>query len=62
MLELGAGRAKASDPVDPAVGVDQMRKVGQEIRAGEVLLRIHARSQAAAEAAEKAILAGLAVE
>jgi len=59
LLELGAGRAKASDAVDPAVGVDGLRKVGQEIRAGEVLLRIHARTQSAAEAAEKAILQGV---
>lgn len=62
VLGLGAGRTQASDPVDPAVGVDQLRKTGLEIRAGEVLLRIHARSQAAAEAAEKRILEGVGIE
>ena len=61
VLGLGAGRAKASDPVDPAVGVDQMCKVGQEVRAGDVLLRIHARSQAAAEQAEKEIAEGVEI-
>ncbi|MEN3940495.1 thymidine phosphorylase [Prosthecobacter sp. SYSU 5D2] len=62
VLALGAGRSKASDPVDPAVGVDRLRKVGQEIKAGEVLLRIHARSQAAAEAAQSQIAAGVKIE
>ncbi|MCW0220797.1 MAG: thymidine phosphorylase [Prosthecobacter sp.] len=61
VLGLGAGRAKASDPVDPAVGVDQMCKVGQEVRAGDVLLRIHARSQAAAEQAEREIAEGVEI-
>ncbi|TDU63192.1 pyrimidine-nucleoside phosphorylase [Prosthecobacter fusiformis] len=59
VLALGAGRAKATDRIDPAVGVDGLRKVGQEIQAGEVLLRIHARSQADAEEAEKAIAQGV---
>lgn len=62
VLELGAGRTQASDPVDPAVGVDQMRKVGQSVQSGETLLRIHARSRAAAEAAEKSILEGVSIE
>ena len=62
VLELGAGRTLASDPVDPGVGVDQLRKVGQEIHTGEVLLRIHARSQTAAESAEKRILTGVLIE
>jgi pyrimidine-nucleoside phosphorylase len=61
ILGLGAGRAQADDHIDPAVGVDQMLKVGQSIHAGEVLLRIHARSQAAAEAAEKEALQGLTI-
>ena len=61
VLELGAGRTKASDPIDPAVGVDQMRKTGQPLRAGDTLLRIHARSQAAAELAEQRIATGIEI-
>jgi thymidine phosphorylase len=61
VLELGAGRTKASDPIDPAVGVDQMRKTGQTIRAGDTVLRIHARSQAAAELAEQRIATGIEI-
>jgi pyrimidine-nucleoside phosphorylase len=52
-LRLGAGRAKAEDPVDHAVGVDGLVKVGEPVKAGAPLCVIHANSEAAAaEAAE----------
>ena len=52
-LRLGAGRAKAEDPVDHAVGVDGLVKVGESVKAGTPLCVIHANSEgAAAEAAE----------
>lgn len=41
-LELGAGRARKSDPIDPAVGVVVRCKVGDLIRAGDPLFTIHA--------------------
>ncbi|MBN8458253.1 MAG: thymidine phosphorylase [Verrucomicrobia bacterium] len=43
-LQLGAGRAKASDGVDFAVGFDRLVKTGDEIRHGQPLCRIHARN------------------
>jgi thymidine phosphorylase len=43
-LQLGAGRAKATDGVDFAVGFDQLVKVGDPIHAGHPVCRIHARS------------------
>lgn len=61
VLHLGGGRTQAEDAIDPAVGVDRMRKTGQEIHAGEVLLRIHARSQQAAEEAERLVRSGLEI-
>lgn len=51
LLDLGAGRTKATDPVDPAVGCDRILKVGAEVSFGDVLLRVHARTPEAAEAA-----------
>jgi len=51
-LQLGAGRARAEDPVDPAVGIDGLAKRGAAIRAGEPLAMIHANSERAARAAE----------
>ncbi len=61
VLELGAGRAKASDPVDPAVGLDQLLKTGAQIQPGDVLLRIHARTETAAEAARQSLARGIGI-
>jgi len=47
VLELGAGRSKAADPVDFAVGCDQIAKTGAQVRTGDTLLRVHARTKAA---------------
>jgi pyrimidine-nucleoside phosphorylase len=61
-LRLGAGRARAEDKVDHAVGVDHLVKVGDPVGKGDPLCRIHANSaRAAREAAamlEKAITVG----
>ena len=43
-VALGAGRAKATDAIDFAVGLSAIRKVGETVERGESLLRIHARS------------------
>jgi len=43
-LQLGAGRAKASDGVDFSVGFDHLVKVGETVHAGHPLCRIHART------------------
>lgn len=60
-LELGAGRAKAADPVDFAVGFDRLVKCGEDISQGDVIARIHARSEADAAKAEAALLAAAAI-
>jgi thymidine phosphorylase len=43
-LQLGAGRAKATDGVDFAVGCDHLVKTGEMVHAGQPLCRIHART------------------
>jgi pyrimidine-nucleoside phosphorylase len=43
-LQLGAGRAKATDGVNFAVGFDQLVKTGDPIHAGHPVCRIHAQS------------------
>ncbi|HEX8310608.1 MAG TPA: thymidine phosphorylase [Chthoniobacteraceae bacterium] len=45
-IVLGAGRSRASDAVDFAVGFDRIAKVGALVEKGEPLLRVHARSEA----------------
>ena len=62
VLELGAGRTKASDPVDFAVGCDRIAKTGSQLRAGDVLARVHARTSDAASHAEQTLLAGVVIE
>ena len=46
-LRLGAGRAKAADTVDHAVGVSGLVKVGERVAAGRVLGVIHANDEGA---------------
>jgi pyrimidine-nucleoside phosphorylase len=55
--ELGAGREVAGDPIDHAVGVVCNAKRGDGVERGDALAEIHARDEAAAEAAEARVLA-----
>ena len=43
-VELGAGRAKAGDAVDFAVGVECLRKQGDRVAKGEPVLRVRSRA------------------
>ena len=56
-MELGAGRERKEDPVDHAVGVVCRAKRGDSVAEGDALAEIHARDEAAAEAAVQALLA-----
>ena len=62
VLQLGAGRAQATDAVDHAVGIDALCKSGAVVVAGDRLCRIHARTPTAAEQASAAVLAGIVIE
>jgi len=46
-LFLGAGRARAGDEIDFAVGFSRIKKVGQRVEPNEPLLFIHARNEEA---------------
>ena len=43
-VDLGAGRAKKEDIIDPAVGIIVLHKVGDFVEAGQPLYSIHANS------------------
>jgi pyrimidine-nucleoside phosphorylase len=60
-LELGAGRGKASDRIDPRVGFDALIKVGQPVAAGDRIARVHAADELSAERAAVALLSALSV-
>jgi len=57
--DLGAGRKRKGDPVDPAVGIAFRPKVGDLLGEGEELGRVHARTEDAARAAVARVLAAL---
>ncbi|MGO4841851.1 thymidine phosphorylase, partial [Rhizobiaceae sp. 2RAB30] len=50
VVALGGGRTKPEDVVDHSVGITRLLPVGAEVRAGETLALVHARSQGEAEA------------
>jgi pyrimidine-nucleoside phosphorylase len=60
-LHLGAGRAKAEDPVDHAVGIDDLAKAGDKVEAGRPLCTIHANSEHAAREAADILLKAIVV-
>ncbi|MCC6415489.1 MAG: thymidine phosphorylase [Opitutaceae bacterium] len=60
-LRLGAGRARAEDKIDPAVGVADLVKIGEPVRAGGRLCTIHANDEAAAREAEERLLRAVTI-
>ena len=61
-IALGAGRAKASDSVDFAVGIASISKVGSHVETGEPLLQIHARTSETLAEAVRLCEAAITVE
>ena len=61
VVELGGGRVRAADPIDYAVGLDQIAEIGTKLDAGTPVLRIHARSEDDANRAEARLRTALAV-
>jgi thymidine phosphorylase len=57
--DLGAGRKRKGDPVDPAVGIVFRPKVGERIEAGEELGAVHARDEDGAAEAVRRVLHSL---
>ena len=51
VVELGGGRARAADAIDPAVGLTELAPIGAEVGPDRPLARVHARDVAEAEAA-----------
>jgi pyrimidine-nucleoside phosphorylase len=49
-LELGAGRNKKEDEIDPRVGIIVCKKVGDKVEKGEAIAYVHANSADKAEA------------
>ncbi|MEO7699255.1 MAG: thymidine phosphorylase [Opitutus sp.] len=60
-LRLGAGRAKAEDAIDHAVGIDRLAKIGEPVQVGAPLCRLHANDERALAEAEAMLARAIAV-
>ena len=60
-VRLGAGRQRASDTIDCAVGFSGIRKCGEQIAKGEPLFFIHARTGEAFEQACHQVAAAVSI-
>ena len=54
-VDLGAGRHKAEDRIDPAVGVSSLGKIGQAVTTDSVVAVVHANDEALLQVAAKRI-------
>jgi thymidine phosphorylase len=61
VVELGGGRRVSSDEIDHAVGLTALLPVGTRVEKGEPLCMVHARNEAALEAARSRIMVAYAV-
>ena len=56
---MGAGRMRKEDVIDPAVGFVMEKRIGDQVRPGDVLCTLHAASEESAKETEKRILSAL---
>ncbi|WP_386684549.1 thymidine phosphorylase [Loktanella sp. R86503] len=61
VVALGGGRQKEGDRIDPAVGLTDVRSLGDRVAAGDVLAVVHARNDDAAQAACDAVAAAITI-
>ena len=61
VVELGGGRARASDAIDPAVGLTDLAPIGAEVGPDAPLARVHARRPDEAETAARCLRAAFSI-
>jgi thymidine phosphorylase len=61
VVALGGGRQRASDRIDPSVGFSDIAAIGTQVAKGEPIARLHAGSEKAAIAAERAYKAAVSI-
>lgn len=60
-MMLGAGRAKSSDIIDPAVGFMLEKKVGDVVKAGEALVTMHVNDDARVKEVTERVIAAYSI-
>ena len=58
---MGAGRIRKEDQIDPAVGFVMGKRIGDAVKAGDVLCTLHAASEESAKETEERILKALEI-
>ncbi|MDP6706569.1 MAG: thymidine phosphorylase [Alphaproteobacteria bacterium] len=61
VVELGGGRKRPNDSVDPSVGLSEVAAIGAVVQAGDPLAIVHARDAADAEAAAASLQAAVEI-
>jgi thymidine phosphorylase len=61
VVALGGGRRRDGDKVNPSVGLSEIAALGEDVSPDMPLARIHAATEADAEAAARALLAAVAI-
>jgi thymidine phosphorylase len=61
VIALGGGRQRPTDPIDHAVGLTEVRGIGEAVGPDRPFAVIHARSEASAEAVSAGIAAAVTV-
>ncbi len=59
VVQMGGGRLTQTDRIDPSVGYSDILPIGAEVAQGAPVARLHAASERAAQAAERAYLSAL---
>ena len=62
VVELGGGRRRAGDRIDPSVGLSDIAEVGRPVEPDSVLAVVHAATEDDAERAARAVRAAMQVE
>ncbi len=62
VVELGGGRRRAKDAIDPAVGITGFVELGAQLKAGDVLAFVHAANPSAADIAATQVRAAIGMD
>ena len=55
IVDMGGGRKREDDGIDPLVGLKFFKKIGESVSEGEALVEIHAKDENQLEEAKKRI-------
>jgi pyrimidine-nucleoside phosphorylase len=60
-LRLGAGRTRAEDSIDPAVGISDLVKIGESVEAGATLAVVHGNDEKTVAAAQELVAQAITI-